>query len=341
MLGLAPLLAPAGIAAGTAVVILLLLLGYFVLFRPFLDAMGLQAPSGGGLLKRIAYWPVRKVVGRIESFVKGHLASLSYTYLGKARAAVKLLDGITEVTRRLAGTLGDMSAQLFTALQTLRRVTIPQLIEQAVAPLRAQLTRIVGRLDILEGRDAAAAVIYGNLLRALPWGVGGDYIPNLSAWANTYKHLWTQTFDFLAPKLEQVRTVWFPAVWERLTVLERLVEAIREVGLPAIRGRLDELESALGELPAQTQEQLDRLIAPALFALASLTAIQRLAPNLFCRNVNEATKAACGLDPDIFDSLLLGSLLLVGPISIVELARAVQGTMGVAVGAIDDWIVES
>ena len=56
--------------------------------------------------------------------------------------------------------------------------------------------------------------------------------------------------------------------------------------------------------------------------------LARVAPWLFCRNVNKVGRAVCGLNPDTLNSLLalaLGTLVITDLRSLVQAAEAIEG----------------
>lgn len=70
---------------------------------------------------------------------------------------------------------------------------------------------------------------------------------------------------------------------------------------------------------------VERKLGAATFAGLVATALATLGLNWArCRNVSRVGKRACGMDPDLLESVLGGTLLLLSAISIEQLARELQ-----------------
>lgn len=59
-----------------------------------------------------------------------------------------------------------------------------------------------------------------------------------------------------------------------------------------------------------------------------------------CSNVNKVGKTLCGVNPDLLDSLLAGTALVLGSISIVELAKACQEITGACEDGVSFFVRE-
>jgi hypothetical protein len=100
----------------------------------------------------------------------------------------------------------------------------------------------------------------------------------------------------------------------------------RAIAVPMPRiGRLERDWAAL-------RKRVDRLAhrVPAALTVAALTAL--VARTAFrwvrCAKVGKVGRNVCGMDTDLLDSLLADTLLIVGTISLVELAEGLQAGMG-------------
>lgn len=428
---------------------------------------------GGGFFRRVALWPVRKSASAVERLMREQIAALKRYLAANMTPLVLLFDQWAEVTNRLAGTLGDMSEQIYTALWTLNHETIPRKINAALVPIRNVLTNHTNRLDALEdlNRRVGNAIVDG--LRLLPWGAGGSYVANFQRWIASYVHLWQYVFgqvqtrlntlwDTRVPDLERAVNILrerlddidipnlqgirnrlerledqaydlLPArirdlevavdaltelvtgvsgasllelftrvqvleqqmaellgteiapLLQRVTALETKVQEWIDEGLDTLFDRVAELErqlredvetrfrtlelkvdsladAILGEISADFDLIVGRIVAlemqieneilpelrrlagilePAALAALILLTLKNAAPNLFCRNVTEATKAACAVEDQWMDDLLALLFLTVGSLSIVEFAKAMAPVTELVTGDVHDWIVEN
>ena len=100
-------------------------------------------------------------------------------------------------------------------------------------------------------------------------------------------------------------------------------------------GDIDLIVATDAEHGLERANQRTVLIAPVpveLFGLGVLAAVvykvlARVAPWLFCRNVNKVGRAVCGLNPETLNSLLalaLGTLVITDLRSLVQAAEAIE-----------------
>lgn len=134
-----------------------------------------------------------------------------------------------------------------------------------------------------------------------------------------------------------------PSLWHRLASLEhRLTHALGADVLPRLRAIDRALDHVIArDIPGlRTRERTLARDLTALrkwvrahtveagslaFAGAVAVALGRLGIGWArCNNVGRLGKAACGMNPNLLESLLAGALVVAGPISIVELARECQ-----------------
>ncbi len=88
-------------------------------------------------------------------------------------------------------------------------------------------------------------------------------------------------------------------------------------------------------------DQLARRTAPAAFAAAAVAAIARLGFSwVRCSKVGRAGRQVCGMDESLLESLIADTLLVVGAISIVEFAKALQAVEGEAVAGLKGFVRE-
>lgn len=113
--------------------------------------------------------------------------------------------------------------------------------------------------------------------------------------------------------------------------IDRLNDRLRELVMPRIRA----LDQALTDVWGFTRRNLrtrignlERAAAAGAIGAVAIAALTRVFPWWQCSNVRRLGKRACGMDPSLLDALLLGTLLVVGPISLVAFARELQGIIG-------------
>lgn len=300
------ILAPVAVLAMGALLCLILGLFYVIYLQPFLDWLTRRS---GGFLGRLIKWTTSPVTGFVKGFVHRHIELLMRSFVTGIAPMVMLLDQLTVVVQRTYGTLGDMSQQILVALQTLRHVTVPRLIAEAIAPLKTQLQRHTDRLDTLESLNRQVSVIVGNGLRALPWGVAGTYVGNFDQWMGAFAHIWRQVFTFLTPQVNALRNATVPALQRQIDDLRKSVTRITTTDLPSIRTRLTTIERAIGGILADPTTWILALLGavavPALTATGMRTALR----SLTCRNTRSLAQRACELDENMLAQLLAGTLV--------------------------------
>jgi len=325
------ILAPLVVAAVGALLCLILGLFYVLYLKPLLD--WLTRPAGG-FFRRLVFWPLKKAADAIERFVRGHIAALMNAYLARSKPLVRLLENLTELTQRLAGTLGDNAEATYKALVTLRKVTIPTLIEAAVKPVRVLAKQADARLDLLDGKLNAVEGNVRAMLATLPWGAPSGLAGAFTGWLNSYRQLWEQFFDVAKPQLAKLTTVDVPLLWKEALAISQYVYGKLEPRVETLEIGWASFKEFLLGVPAQTQAQLDKIIAPAFFALAVAAALAKAAPNLFCKNVTSTTQRICGQDESMWAQLLAGTLLF----ALVLDPRALAGIASGVAGALDGVI---
>lgn len=107
--------------------------------------------------------------------------------------------------------------------------------------------------------------------------------------------------------------------------VERAV-AVPDVGaLPRVIPRVGHLEREIADALARAKE-LARRFGPAALLGTIAFALGRLGITWArCSNVNKLGKRACGMNPDLLESLLADTLLIAGTVSLVEFAEGMQG----------------
>lgn len=131
----------------------------------------------------------------------------------------------------------------------------------------------------------------------------------------------------------------------RVRALERTITRTVAVELPGqIAGAREAAEAArraLGRLWERVRRHERALVGLGAAALV-LTALQRIGATwLRCSNWRKAGRAVCRMDTDGLDLLLAGTLVIVGGISIRELAYALQAVTGEVVDEVHGFIREA
>jgi len=330
------LLAPLVVVGMGALLCLILGLFYVLYLRPLLD--WLTRPAGG-FFRRVVFWPLKKVGQAIGRFARAHIAALLNAYLARSGPLVRLLENLTELTQRLAGTLGDNAEATYKALVTLRKVTIPTLVEAAVKPVRVLAQQADARLDVVEGKLVAVEGNIRAMLATLPWGAPSGLAGAFTGWLNSYRQLWEQFFDVAKPQLAKLTTVDVPLLWAEALAISSYVYGKLEPRVKELELGFASVKSFLAGVPASTQAQLDKLINPAFFALAVGAALAKFAPNLFCKNVTATTQRICGQDEAMWAQLLAGTLLFALVLDPRALAKVAEGVTGTLEGVIRETAI--
>lgn len=336
MLAFVVLLAPLVVLAMGALLCLILGLFYVLYLKPLLDWATRPA---GGFFKRIVFWPLKKAGEAIERFVRGHIAALLNAYVARSGPLVRLIENLTELTQRVAGTLGDDAEATYKALVTLRKVTIPQLIEGALKPVRVTATNALALATGTATTLTAVSTQIALGLQALPWGAPIGLPNRVAAWMNSYEQLWNQFFNVAKPALVKATTVDIPLLWKEALAISQYVYGKLEPRVEALEVGVAQFKSFLSGLPASSQAQLDKLINPAFFALAVGAAVAKFVPNLFCKNVASTTQRICGQDEAMWAQLLAGTLLFALALDPRALAKVAEGVTGTLDGVIRQTVL--
>ena len=215
-----------------------------------------------------------------------------------ANAAAANLDAVTLWLRGLTGVahytykeLGDGWDHVADSIGALVHHTVPTLIHKITAPIdaRARAALHTAYRSISLIRELDHRM--ARLLHGIDRLLRDTVIPRIRSTERSLGHVITRDI---------------PALRRREAALEREVYG-------DLRARLGRIEKALG---------LGVLAAVVYKVLA------RVAPWLFCRNVNKVGRAVCGLNPETLNSLLalaLGTLVITDLRSLVQAAEAIEG----------------
>lgn len=268
--------------------------------RPFIDEL---AHPRGNFIKKVAYAQlslITRAVGRIEHRVG---SAISHAAASRMVHLAKWIGGLVAfvlVVPRELERLGDTIAD---AMARLVSHTIPRAIHRETKPIDAR---------------AKAAQKSANRSISLTQRNTKRLLKNISALAGTValtKLLAQKGIDILRNE----------RVVPRIKANEKAIDTVRGRDIPSIKTRLKRIEKAL---------------ALGLIAGIVLRTLARVAPWLFCRNVKKVGNTLCALNSDVLDDLLLITTVAVGSISIVELAKELQGVVGAASDGVHGFITD-
>lgn len=242
LLGLVQVAAPALVAAVAVLWVFVLIAVYAWVIKPIMEW---TSRVDGGFIKRIALWPLRKASEAADRFAREQIAALSRWAAASGAPLAVVFFQLADVVVRVAGTFGDMSEQIYEALWTLTNETVPDKIAAALVPVRAQLTRQAERLDDIEFLNRGAAVIYGDVLRALPWGVPGSYLGNLATFGDRFVQLWNHYYNVTRVQLQDIVQEQIPDLVRGLAALEQRVAVGIDARLDALRADISGLQRTL------------------------------------------------------------------------------------------------
>lgn len=233
-----------------------------------------------------------------------------------------LEDAVAAISVDVYGQAGEGLVDLFGRVAELERrldVDVPALF----AALQADVDQL--RLDLTTG-IAAGLEAFTDRLEALETFATETVPAELQALRLAVDTLATEVFTEVGAGLSDLTA--------RIVALEAQIQGVILPGFDAIIGRIETLESSLRDDVLPRVRALEALLAPAALAAAVLAALRIAAPNLFCRNVTNATRRVCSLDGNDF-SALMNALMLAGIIGNLEwYVRGCQEIMGVSTGLV-------
>jgi len=241
-----------------------------------------------------------RTVGKVNDFVQ---AQIGHALSGAETSVGRTWHALSYVARLTASTVELLAHSTLDAIHALARSAIPELVNVTVVPSLARLSSSVASLrSTVAGirRDLYARV--GELERDI---------------GRVYGRAHAEVGDLRAHAL--------PALWGEVNGLER--------GLGDLRGYTHRiLTHRVGRLEAR--------LAGAAITAAAIAALTRVAPWARCSNVGKLGRAVCRTEHNFLDSLLAGSLLIVGTISLAQMARELREPTGLVMGGIEGFVRE-
>ena len=241
-----------------------------------------------------------RTVGTVDKFVQQQLGR---ALSGAETSVARTWHALAWVARMTAHTVELLASSTLQAFENLTRSDIPQIVNTTVmVPAKALAGQVAGlRADVSALRRAVRAQAI-----ALEHGL-----------ANTYGYARAN------------------------------VGAITAGALPALRRRIGGVEAELGELERYAHGAIDRRLgrleklAVGTAATAAIVAtVSRFAPWWRCSNVGKLGRAACRSDTRFLESLLAGGLLIVGTISLAQMARELREPTELVMGGVEGLVRE-
>jgi hypothetical protein len=237
----------------------------------------LQHPHG-------AWWKrvVLKAAGAVAAATlyvehKVRLA-LSHYASGSLHLLTRWFNSLASSWHFLVKEFGEITTDVAHTLGVLIHHTIPHMIRAAVRPV-----------------ERLAHQAYSHALAA-------------ERFAHALEKRLLRGIDRLAHRLEHV-------VLPRLRAAERAIAGVITRDLPALRRRERALEGELRDQSARLK-RIEKALGLGILAGLVYKVLARVAPWLFCRNVNKVGKLVCGMNPDTLTSL---TALLLGTLAIRDL----------------------
>ena len=297
-------------------------------------------------------WLGKKVAATFKD-VEHHLAARIASAAAQGIAATaRYLHGWADLGHRIAEHLEVQARETYRALHHLAHVTLPAYVDSvadgaeavlekagvetktgAKAVFRTLATEAVrarATADALDDLLIRARQGIDSVLRDIP-GIGTEpFADTLIDWAKAFGQLWGEAYDAIFPK---VNDLWdnYRIDWNRrIRALEDDVFGTAAAGIDALRKAVRGLEDFTNNVgDVLTNAVLGSLATAAgLVGLAAL--LERLIPELMCKNTRNVGKRLCGLDAALLEEILglsLALLVVVDPVKIAEAALVAEETI--------------
>lgn len=194
-------------------------------------------------------------------------------------------------------------------------------ISSAIRWADDQVTHALGALAIATERPAVW--LFHMVTRQL--SAIGDEIGGL---AYDVARRFTHTAEVTLPNLRRHVDRRIAAAVAGLAAIAATVHGTVAVDLPHLRREVADVRGYTRRLLRRLR-RVERLLAPAAFAAAVAVALGRLGLRVLrCPQFLRAARRTCGMSPDLLESLLADTLLILGPLSLVEFAEEMQSITG-------------
>jgi hypothetical protein len=261
----------------------------------------------GNRISDLERWRENVVMPRIEALTEAVDALSEQIFDPVVGGLVALLERVGELERQLREDVAERIAEL----------------ERGLAELRTDLEE-----GVRTGLEA-----FRERIEALELQAFTQLPQQIAAMQLAIDAIAAEVFDEVGAGLALLTA--------RIVELEQWVFGQLGPKIDLALGRIEAIEAQIRDDFLPRLRAIEDILAPAAFAAFVLAALRVSAPYLFCRNVVTAATEACAAPADLIDDLLLAAFFLIGGISIVELARELQGITGFVAGAVDEWIVEN
>jgi hypothetical protein len=125
------------------------------------------------------------------------------------------------------------------------------------------------------------------------------------------------------------------------------IDALQRNAIPRLAQELAGVRARVGALGGYVHGALDRRIgrlegriAGSAIAAGALAAIYARVPWIRCSNVGKLGRAACRTDTGLLDALLAGSLLIIGTISLEQMARELREPTDLVMSGVEGFVRE-
>ena len=275
------------------VVILGMMAGAAAWLRPSIEAQTHQHHS---LLYRVVTWPARQLIHAVGAIEARVMHAMSHWLGPKVGTVAHAINSVTHEVHAVAQVLADTADNTHEALTWLRHQVVPQLIQDALKPIRARLVAVENELELLPGRLKTAADEIADQLATLGFVVGRTFTAAIGQLATRFVELWNYVHEELLPKVEtlvltvkQLQEVTIPKLETAIDTLTTTITQTIPDELTAIRNRIAAIEDTL---------------APAAILAAIAVLLETTYEWLFCPNMERAGKAVCGMRKGLLDFLL-------------------------------------
>jgi hypothetical protein len=276
---------------------------------------------------------LRDLVSSVEHWVQ---SAISHALATQLRPLTRWLHTQAVAVRDTSQALSELAYRAHQALAHLRDVTVPFLIEEAVAPARAAAAQARALAADAEGRLDVFRDALGDALAASRVGAWTTLAQMANGIVDYMQALHDKVWLDVVPKVEQAVAVTIPGI---ASDLQDLIGDLYNTGidsLDSIRARLRNLEDQAIALAGGLPGQLAALLASVAFVDAVVLAITARLPFLGCNNTRNTLGRLCGLDESLIAQIMGGALLLAVALNVDEVARLSEA----AFGEIEDLVRE-
>lgn len=132
----------------------------------------------------------------------------------------------------------------------------------------------------------------------------------------------------------------FGRAWRGIDHIQRVELRRLWRGVHSVEADVAGLEHAVGRVIPHRLSRLEKLLGAGAIGGAAIYAMTRVFPYWQCSNVKRFMRNVCRADAGLFDDLFGLALLFLGPLSIVDFARQLQGITGDVAAGVDYFVHE-